>query len=106
MPRAVLADGKPLPAGSYQVRVTGDEAAAPTGAIPERYVEFVRGGKPMGRELATVISNEAIGEVVDGPRPSSNGSRVEVLKGDDYVRVWFNRGGMHYLVHLPVQTAS
>ena len=105
MPRAVLADGKPLPAGTYQVRLTGDEAAPPVGASPERYVEFVRGGKTVGRELATVISGDAIGDVVDGPRPAAGGSRVELLKGNDYMRVWFSRGGMHYLVHLPVPSA-
>jgi hypothetical protein len=27
---------------------------------------------------------------------------VELLKGEDYLRVWINRGGNHYLVHLPV----
>jgi len=24
------------------------------------------------------------------------------LKGDEYLRVWINRGGVNYLVHLPV----
>jgi hypothetical protein len=105
VPRAVLADGKPLPAGTYQVRLTGDTEGAPIGPTPERYVEFVRGGKTMGRELATVISSEAIGEVVDGPRPAAGGSRVELLKGNDYLRVWFSRGGTHYIVHLPVPSA-
>jgi len=87
------------------VRLTGDEAALPVGVSPEWYVEFVRGGKTVGRELATVISGDAIGDVVDGPRPAAGGSRVELLKGNDYMRVWFSRGGMHYLVHLPVPSA-
>jgi hypothetical protein len=26
---------------------------------------------------------------------------VEALKGGDYIRVWINRGGHNYLVHLP-----
>jgi hypothetical protein len=25
---------------------------------------------------------------------------VQMLRGNDYLRVWFNRGGTHYLVHL------
>jgi len=25
-----------------------------------------------------------------------------MLKGGDYLRVWINKGGNHYLVHLPV----
>jgi hypothetical protein len=31
-----------------------------------------------------------------------NSARVELLKGEDYLRVWINRAGNHYLVHLPV----
>jgi hypothetical protein len=27
---------------------------------------------------------------------------VDVLKEGDYVRVWINRDGTHYLIHLPV----
>ena len=29
------------------------------------------------------------------------GSRVETLKGGEYVRVWIARGGNNYLIHLP-----
>ena len=28
------------------------------------------------------------------------GRKVELLKGDDYLRVWINRGGTNYLIHL------
>jgi hypothetical protein len=24
-----------------------------------------------------------------------------MLKGDEYLRVWINRGGVNYLLHLP-----
>ena len=34
-------------------------------------------------------------------RRGSNGSKVETLKGGDFVRVWINKGGNHYLLHLP-----
>jgi hypothetical protein len=27
---------------------------------------------------------------------------VELLKGNVYLRVWINRGGTHYFIHLPV----
>ena len=52
-----MADGKPLAAGTYQVRLTGDEPKPGPGQSPEaeRYVEFVRGGKVVAREVATVI---------------------------------------------------
>ena len=29
------------------------------------------------------------------------GAKVETLKGGDYVRLWINKGGNHYLVHFP-----
>jgi len=32
--------------------------------------------------------------------PPSGGSKVETLKGGDYTRVWINKGGNYYLVHL------
>jgi len=34
--------------------------------------------------------------------PAPGGSKVELLKGNVYLRVWINRGGTHYLIHLPV----
>jgi len=48
-----------------------------------------------------VISQAEIGQVQKDAPPSMNASKVEMLKGDDYVRVWINRGGTHYLIHLP-----
>ncbi len=101
--KRVMADGQPLAAGTYQVRLSADVPKPGAGqtAEAERYVEFVRGGKVVGREVASVVSNADIASIVDGPRPASNGSRVDTLKGDDYVRVWINRGGMHYIIHMP-----
>jgi hypothetical protein len=101
--QAVLADGKPLAAGTYQVRLTADEPKPGVGQSPnaERYVEFVRGGKVVGREVASVVSQADLPQVADGPRPGSGASRVELLKGNDYVRVWINRGGNNYIIHMP-----
>src|SRR5262245_41520083 len=53
IPKGVKADGKDLPAGIYQVRLTADEAKGDAkGASPtlERWVEFVKAGKVAGRE--------------------------------------------------------
>ena len=100
---SVMADGKPLPAGTYQVRLTGEQPKPGVGqsADSERYVEFVRGGKVVGREVASVVAQADIAQVADGPRPAAGSSRVEMLKGNDYVRVWINRSGMNYIIHLP-----
>lgn len=99
----VTADGQPLPAGTYQVRLT-DEAPKPgIGQSPdaERYVEFVRAGKVVAREVATVVSDADVKSIAKGPQPARGGVRVDVLKGNDYVRVWINRGGNNYLINLP-----
>ena len=107
LPRAVMANGQKLAAGSYQVRLTAEQAQpAVAGQQMERWVEFVRGGKAVGREVASIIPQSEMKDLQAGPdsggRPSSGSARVEVLKGDEYLRVWINRGGVNYLVHLPV----
>jgi hypothetical protein len=106
--RAVMADGKPLAAGTYQVRLTGDIPKPGVGQSPEgeRYVEFVRGGKVVGREVASIVAAADLPQVADGPRPGNNGNRVDLLKGDDYLRVWINRGGVNYIIHMPPQPKS
>jgi hypothetical protein len=104
IPRAVRADGKPLPAGSYQVRLTPEEARpAAAGQTPnlERWVELVRGGQVRGREVVTIVPASDIKAIAEGTPPPNGGSKVELLKGGDYLRVWINRGGQHYLIHLP-----
>lgn len=100
--RAVKANGETLSAGSYQVRLTGENAAPATGATTSyaRWVEFVRGGEVRGREVVSIVPQSEIKTVTKGGGPGSGSSKVEMLRGDDYVRVWINRGGTHYLVHL------
>ena len=102
--RRVMADGQPLAPGTYQVRLSAETPKPGLGQSPdgERYVEFMRGGKVVGREVATIVTAADIGQVADsGRRPPVGGSRVELLKGDDYVRVWINRGGTNYIINMP-----
>ena len=101
--KKVMADGKPLAAGTYQVRLTSDEPKPGVGQSPdgEKWVEFVKGGKVAGREVATVVSAADIGTIAKGKKPAANSASVEMLKGGDYYRVWINRGGNHYLINLP-----
>ncbi len=101
--RKVTADGQPLAAGTYQVRLSTDEPKPVVGQSPEgaRYLEFVRGGKVVGREVATVVSDADVKSIVKGPQPARGGVRVDLLKGNDYVRVWINRGGTNYILHMP-----
>lgn len=101
--KKVMADGKPLDAGTYQVRLTADQPRPAVGQSPdsELYVEFLRGGKVVGREIATVVSNADVPSIAKGLKVAPGGVRVEMLKGNDYVRVWINRGGNNYFLHLP-----
>lgn len=102
--RAVTADGKPLPAGSYSLRVSSDSVTPVKGQGPEnaKWVEFVQGGQVKGRELASVVAAADIAAVAEGKPPAANANKVELLKGGEFLRVWSNRGGSHYLVHLMV----
>jgi hypothetical protein len=105
LPKSVKADGKPLPAGTYQVRLTPQQATPDAkGQTPplERWVEFVKGGKVVGREVVTIVPQAEIALVQKDTPPPANGSKVQMLKGGDYQRLWINKGGNHYLVHFPV----
>ena len=103
---SVMADGKPLKAGTYQVRLTSQDAAPPAAGIKmERWVEFLQGGKVAGREVVSIVPQAELKDLMPGPdnlpRAAGGSSKVEMLKGNDYVRVWINRGGVHYLIHMP-----
>ena len=103
LPQAVRANGQPLPAGTYSVRLTKESAQAVVGqpAASTRWVEFVQGGQVRGRELASVVSSADIAAVGETkPLPSPGTARVHALRGGEYVRVWLNSAGTHYLVHL------
>lgn len=106
IPGGVQADGKPLPAGTYEVRVTADEskpnAVGQTEKL-ERWAEFVQGSNVRGREVVTIVPESEIKLVQKDAPPRAGGSKVERLKGGDYIRVWINRGGNHYLMHLPAE---
>jgi len=105
IPKGVKADGKPLAAGTYQVRLTtdtaGQDAKGQTKSL-ERWAEFVKGGKVVGREVVTIIPQADVAKVQKDTPPKAGSSKVETLKGGEYVRVWINKGGNHYLMHLPV----
>jgi hypothetical protein len=103
--KGVKADGKALAAGTYQVRLTAQQATPDAkGETPslERWVEFVQKGQVKGREVVTIVPQAEIGLVQKDAPPHANASKVEMLKGGNYVRLWINKGGNHYLVHFPV----
>jgi hypothetical protein len=104
IPKGVKADGKPLPPGTYQLRLTPEPATPPAKgqtAPLERWAEFVKGGKVVAREVVTIVPQTEISKVQKDAPPRPGSAKVETLKGGDYVRVWINKGGNHYLLHLP-----
>ena len=104
LPKAVKVDGKTLPAGSYALKLTAQAASpAATGqtANAERFVELSQGGQVKARDVVTIVPQSEIDKVQKDAPPPRNGSKVQLLKGGDYLRVWINKGGNHYLLHLP-----
>ncbi|HUQ88028.1 MAG TPA: hypothetical protein VM096_10745 [Vicinamibacterales bacterium] len=106
IPRTVKADGKDLKAGTYQVRLTSQDASPKVaGQTMERWVEFVQGGKVAGREVASIITADEVKDTQAGPdlpgKQPRAGSRVDMLKGGEYLRVWITRNGVQYLIHMP-----
>jgi hypothetical protein len=103
LPKKVTADGKPLPAGTYQVRLTPTtaESKAPGATAEyERWVEFLQKGQVKGREVVSIVPQADASKVAKEPPPAAGRAKVETLKGDDYLRVWINKGGNYYLIHL------
>jgi len=106
--RDVVADGKPLKAGTYRLRLSSE----PTTPVPagqsadlERWVEFLRGTTVVGREIVSVVPQSEIQIVAQDAPPAPGTSKVQLLKGNEYLRIWINRGGNHYLIHLPTGSA-
>jgi hypothetical protein len=109
LPKGVTADGKPLAAGTYSVKLTAQQAAPEavgTTEALERWVELSQGKEVKGREVVSIVPQNEIKMVVKDTPPASGTSKVQLLKGNDYLRVWINRAGTHYLIHFPVAGAA
>lgn len=102
IPQAVKANGQDLPAGTYTLRLTSDAVTPVVGQAPDasQWVEFVQGGQVKGKELATKATAAEVKQIAEMTPPASGASKVQMLKGSDYLRVWVNVAGTHYLVHL------
>lgn len=104
VPQPVLANGQPLAAGTYTLRL--DPAATPVaGESAEglRWIEFVQNGQVVAREMPTVVAGADRQTILKGPGPAPGTAKVELLKGNEYLRIWINSNETHYLIHLPVK---
>ena len=106
---AVLLNGSSVPPGTYQVRLTDDVATPAVGQSPraEQWVEFLKGGQVVGRELASVIGAGEPSAITARPRGTTgtiktDSARVEVLKGGEYVQVRITRNGERYVINAPL----
>jgi hypothetical protein len=104
IPAGVLADGRPLPAGTYEIRLTQERPAPLSGqsAEAQRIVQFVADGRVVARETAEVLRDSDLPAVGTSSLPVRSGARVEMLKGGEFLRVSVKREGERYLIHLPV----
>jgi len=103
--QGVMANGQALAAGTYTARLSTENVSRVVGqpADSTRWVEFVQGGQVKGRELATVVAPADVKEVAKGTPPPQGTARIQALRGGEYLRVWLNRGGTQYLIHLSVK---
>jgi hypothetical protein len=99
----VMAGGKMLQPGTYEIRDTGEHATPLPGqsADAQTYVEFVANGTVMARDIAELMQDEP-GRPVGTSGGTSSRPRVETLKGGDFLRVSMSRGSERLLIHLPV----
>jgi hypothetical protein len=67
----------------------------------ERWVEFAQGGSVKGREVVSIVPQAEIKMVAKDAPPAAGASKVQVLRGNEYVRVWINKAGNFYLIHFP-----
>jgi hypothetical protein len=100
---ATVADRKPLAPGLYQIRLTDVEPKPAVGQSPNaaRWIEFVKGGEVVAREVATVVSAKHVDTSAKRPPSLANQPRVDVLNDSNYVHIWISRGGINYFINLP-----
>jgi hypothetical protein len=102
VPRNAVANGEPLAAGTYTVRLSSGAVPGAVGQTPDesKWVEFVQGTQVRGKEVATVMTADEVKKIAETSIPGPGTNKVQVLKGEEYLRVWINRANTHYLVHL------
>jgi hypothetical protein len=107
IPRPVLADGKPLSPGRYELRVAAERPTPLVGQSPDaqRWVEFVANGAVVGREIAEILRDDDRPSTGASSEPARQGTRVEMLKEGQFLRISVTRAKQRYLVYLPVAGA-
>ena len=102
--QSVKANGYALAAGLYELRLTNEHPTPLPGqsSEAERWVEFVANGSVVAREAAVVLRDDDLPPEGASSVPTRHGTRVELLKDGEFVRISVRRGGERYLIYLPV----
>lgn len=102
--QSVAANGYPLAAGVYELRLTDEHRTPLPGqsSDAERWIEFVANGGVVARDVAVVLRDNDLPSEGASSVPARGGTRVELLKGGEFVRISVRRGEERYLIYLPV----
>jgi hypothetical protein len=101
----VAAGETTLSPGTYEIRLTQKGPTSLPGQPPDsqRWVEFVESDKVIAREIAEVLRDDDLPAEGASSRPVRDGTRVEMLKGGEFLRISIKRERERYLIHLPVK---
>ena len=105
LPRQANADGMPLNPGRYELLLTKPSTTPQTSDASNalgRWVEFRQEDGVKGREMVTIVSEAEITAVAKSAPPTVGSTRIEILKDNEYLRIWLNNAGIHYLIHLAI----
>jgi hypothetical protein len=102
--QAVIAGGKPLPRGTYEIRLATGGPAPLAGQSPgaQRGIEFVAGDVVVARDVAEVLRDDDVTPIGASARPVREGTRVEMLQGGEFLRISVKRGSERFLIHLAI----
>ena len=106
LPRQANADGVPLDPGRYELHLTSPSTTPHVNDVShsrDHWIEFRQEDGVKGREMVTIVSGTEIITFAESTPPSSGSARIEVLKENDYLRIWLNNDGIHYLIHLAIR---
>jgi hypothetical protein len=100
--KQVMADGKMLSPGTYDIYVTDERPNTGAGTTDaQRVVEFAQNGKVVATTIAEVFPRGGDRPVGTSGTTGSTRARAETLRGGEFVRVSFTDADGRYLIHLP-----
>jgi hypothetical protein len=106
IPARVTAAGTPLLPGTYEIRLTQRAPSADPRRAPDQRpcAEFVANGKVVACEIPIILRDDDLPATGASSRRVPSGTRVELLKGGDWLRVSVKREKERYLIYLPVMS--